>query len=235
MTFPMSSIDAGEEDPAGTAVNLRVARTESIADDLRDDIVAGVFPSGERLIEAQLCTRYSCGRAVARAALVQLESEGLVVRQPNRGATVRRISLSEAIEITEARAALEGLIAARAARHATPVECVELRQVVADMRAAVADEDAAAYSELNRTFHRRLREISRHTVASDLVHNLRNRAVSHQYRLAMMPGRPSESLQQHAAIVEAVVAGDEQAASAAMSAHLDSVIAVLRRWGDAHS
>jgi len=42
-------------------------------------------------------------------------------------------------------------------------------------------------------------------------------------------------LQQHAAIVEAVVAGDEQAASAAMRAHLDSVIAVLRRWGDAHS
>ena len=90
MTVPMNSIDDDEPSPA----NLRVARTESIADDLRDDIVAGVFPSGERLIEAQLCDRYSCGRAVARAALVQLESEGLVVRQPNRGATVRRISLS---------------------------------------------------------------------------------------------------------------------------------------------
>ena len=88
VTLPMSSIDAGEEDPAGTAANLRVARTESIADDLHDDIVAGVFPSGERLIEAQLCTRYSCGRAVARAvALVQLESEVAVVRQPNRVAT----------------------------------------------------------------------------------------------------------------------------------------------------
>ena len=97
-----------------------------------------MFPSGERLIEAQLCERYSCGRAVARAALVQLESEGLVVRQPNRGATVRRISVAEAIEITEARAALEGLIAARAARHATAGECAELRQVIADMRIAVA-------------------------------------------------------------------------------------------------
>ena len=112
---------------------------------------------------------------------------------------------------------------------------MELRQVVADMRAASPTRMRLGYSELNRMVHRRLREISRHTVASDLVHNLRNRAVSHQYRLAMMPGRPSESLQQHAAIVEAVVAGDEQAASAAMSAHLDSVVAVLRRWGDAHS
>jgi DNA-binding GntR family transcriptional regulator len=211
-----------------------VARTESIAEDLRSDIVAGVFPAGDRLIESQLCERYSCGRAVARAALVQMESEGLVVRQPNRGATVRRISVSEAIEITEARAALERLIAARAAKHATESDCDELREIVANMRSAVGQDDAARYSELNRTLHGRLREIARHAVAADLVHNLRNRAVSHQYRLAMMPGRPNESLEQHAAIVEAVVARDEVAAAAAMDSHLGSVLDVLSRWGDVH-
>lgn len=209
-----------------------MARTDSIADDLRTDIVAGVFPAGERLIESQLCDRYACGRAVARAALVQMESEGLVVRQPNRGATVRRISVSEAIEITEARAALERLIAARAAKHATKGDCDELREIVASMRDAVAQADNSRYSELNRTLHGRLREIARHTVAADLVHNLRNRAVAHQYRLAMMPGRPNESLEQHAAIVDAVVDGDEAAAAAAMDSHLGSVLDVLSRWGD---
>jgi len=163
-----------------------------------------------------------------------MESEGLVVRQPNRGATVRRISVSEAIEITEARAALERLIAARAAKHATPSDRDELRGIVAAMRDAVALEDNSRYSELNRTLHGRLREIARHTVAADLVHNLRNRAVSHQYRLAMMPGRPTESLEQHAAIVEAVADGDEAAAGAAMDAHLGSVLDVLSRWGDVH-
>lgn len=209
-----------------------MARTDSIADELRSDIVAGVFPAGDRLIESQLCARYSCGRAVTRAALVQLESEALVERQPNRGATVRRISVGEAIEITEARAALERLIAGRAARHATAVDREELLGIVADMRAAVAGNDAARYSELNRTLHGRLREISRHETAADLVHNLRNRAVSHQYRLAMMPGRSVESLEQHAAIVDAVVAGDESAAADAMDAHLGSVLDVLSRWGD---
>jgi len=208
-------------------------RAESRADDLRADIVAGVLPAGERLIETELCERYACGRAVVRAALVQLESEGLVDRQPNRGATVRRISVAEAIEITEARAALERLIAARAARNATPSDCDELRGIVTDMRAAVDQDDAGRYSELNRVLHGRLREISRHAVAADLVHNLRNRAVSHQYRLAMMPGRPSESLEQHAAIVAAVVAGDQAGAAAAMDSHLGSVLDVLNRWGDA--
>lgn len=209
-----------------------MARTDSIADELRSDIVAGVFPAGDRLIESQLCERYSCGRAVTRAALVQLESEALVERQPNRGATVRRISVGEAIEITEARAALERLIAGRAARHATAVDREELLGIVADMRAAVTGNDAARYSELNRTLHGRLREISRHETAADLVHNLRNRAVSHQYRLSMMPGRSVESLEQHAAIVDAVVAGDESAAADAMDAHLGSVLDVLSRWGD---
>jgi DNA-binding GntR family transcriptional regulator len=210
-----------------------MARTESIADELRSDIVAGLFPAGDRLIEAQLCERYSCGRAVTRAALVQLESEALVERQPNRGATVRRISVGEAIEITEARAALERLIAGRAARHATPRERDELVGIVAEMREAVDADDATRYSDLNRMLHRRLREISRHAVAADLVHNLRNRAVSHQYRLAMMPGRSVESLEQHAAIVAAVVTGDESAAADAMDAHLRSVLDVLSRWGDA--
>jgi DNA-binding GntR family transcriptional regulator len=210
-----------------------MARTESRVDDLRADIVAGVFPAGERLIEAQLCERYSCGRATVRAALLQLGSEGLVDHEPNRGATVRRISLAEAIEITEARAALERLIAARAATNATPSECDELRRIVIDMRTAVEQDDSARYSDLNRMLHGRLREIARHAVAADLVHNLRNRAVSHQYRLAMMPGRPTESLEQHAAIVEAVVAGDQVAAAAAMDSHLGSVVDVLRRWGDA--
>ena len=48
-----------------------------------------------------------------------------------------------------------------------------------------------------------------------------------------MPGRPAESLVQHEAIVDAVVAGDEDRAAEAMRDHLLSVIDVLQRWGDA--
>jgi DNA-binding FadR family transcriptional regulator len=48
-----------------------------------------------------------------------------------------------------------------------------------------------------------------------------------------MPGRPAESLGQHEAIVDAVVAGDAEAAEAAMNAHLRSVMDLLRRWSHA--
>ena len=204
--------------------------TAPIADRLRDDILEGTFPPGERLIELQLAERYRVGRAAIRAALVELDAEGLVQREANRGAAVRRISVAEAVEITQARAVLEGLIARLAAERATEGERDELRDLLAEMTAAVEHEDKLTYSKLNRELHGALRRIARHRVADDLVANLRNRAAHHQFRLALMPGRAAESLVQHGAIVEAVTAGDGPAAEAAMHAHLASVTEVLRQW-----
>lgn len=207
--------------------------SSTIADEIRSDILSGRFEPGDRLLEVPLADRYRCGRAAVRSALVALSAQGLVEHQANRGATVRRISLAEAIQITQARSALESLIAAEAARHASESDHAELRTIVEKMTAAVDRDDGREYSALNTLLHRRLQEMSGHEVAAQLVANLRDRAAHHQYRLTVMPGRSSESLPQHAAIVDAVVAGDEGEAAAAMTAHLNSVIEVLRRWGDA--
>ncbi len=204
----------------------------TVTDRLRADILAGVIPPGDRLIEIALAERYQVGRAAIRAALVELDGEGLVSREANRGATVRRVSLTEAIEITQARGVIEGLIARLAAERATDAERGELASIVEGMVAAVDTGEVAGYSELNRRFHQRLRQIARHSVSEELVDNLRNRAVHHQYRLSMVPGRPNESLAQHRAIATAVISGDGDAAEAAMRSHLDSVVAVLSHWNE---
>lgn len=204
-----------------------------ITEQLRADILSGRFEPGDRLLETPLSEHYGCGRAAVRSAIVALTSEGLVEREANRGATVRRITVHEAIQITEARSALESLIAAQAARKATPADRDELRDLIVRMRAMVDSDNGQAYSELNTALHRRLQEMSGHSIAAQLVSNLRDRAAHHQYRLSVMPGRSSESVVQHAAIVDAVINGDEQAAAEAMRLHLASVIDVLQRWNDA--
>jgi DNA-binding GntR family transcriptional regulator len=204
--------------------------TLPVADRLRDDILRGTFPPGERLIELQLTDRYGVGRAAIRAALAELDSEGLVRREANRGATVRRITVAEAIEITQARAALEGLVARLAAERASEADRVRLRSILDDMVTAVAEDDKLGYSKLNRRLHGTLCTIARHRVADELVANLRNRAAHHQFRLAVVPGRAAASLAQHRAIVDAVTAGDGPAAEVAMRDHLASVIDVLRHW-----
>jgi len=205
---------------------------KQVIDNLRLDILNGRVGQGERLVEIELASRHRCGRSSIRSALLALEKEGLIDRRANRGATVRRISLAEAIQITEARAALEVLVARHAARHATGDERGELRAIIQKMRAAVAAGDFADYSDLNATLHLRLREVSRHGVASDLIGNLRNRAAHLRFRLALLPGRPNQSLLEHEAIVKAVVRGDEDAAATAMEGHIASVLDVLRHWDD---
>ncbi|MFM2073200.1 MAG: hypothetical protein RLZZ623_3464, partial [Actinomycetota bacterium] len=198
----------------------------SATDRLRNEILAGALPPGERLVELQLAERYRLSRTAIRSALVELDSEGLVRREANRGATVRRVSLADAIEITQARGALEGLVARLAAERATTDERTGLCELVAAMERAVAIDARSEYAALNRALHRNLLQIARHAVANDLVANLRNRSAHHQYRLATVAGRALESLDQHRAIVTAVVAGDGAAAEAAMRAHLESVTAV---------
>jgi DNA-binding GntR family transcriptional regulator len=201
-----------------------------VVDRLRSDVLRGVFPPGDRLVEQVLCERYDVGRAAIRAALAELDAEALVVREENRGASVRRVSLSEAIEITEARAALEGLVARRAAERATKDDRVELRAIVKAMSDAVRARELAEYSRLNVALHRRIQAMARYAIAADLIENLRNRAADHQYRLSGIPGRAARSLPEHRAIVAAIVAGDADRAETAMRAHLASVANVLRHW-----
>jgi DNA-binding GntR family transcriptional regulator len=202
----------------------------SVTDALRRDILAAVFAPGERLVEAQLTDRYQCGRGAVRAALVELSGEGLIERSTHRGATVRRITVDEAIQITEARAALESIAAAHAAQRAAAADRRELRAVLAEMRRAVKSGDGRAYSQCNAQLHATVLRLSGHEVAAELVQRLRNRAAPHQFALAAMPDRPAASLAQHAAIVDAIVRGDADGAADAMRTHLVSVIAILERW-----
>src|SRR4051794_13202567 len=106
----------------------------------------GEYLPGERLVEAQLCERFGVSRFNVRAALSDLSAEGLVEVQRNKGAQVRKVSLSEAIEITEVRMVLEGLVAARAAERVTAAQVRELKRIGSLMRAAVKAGEFRDYS-----------------------------------------------------------------------------------------
>ena len=82
---------------------------------LREAITRGQLMPNERLIEADLARSFAVNRANIRMALAMLDQEGLVVREPNRGARVRLVSDAEAIEIAETRLAIEVMVARRAA------------------------------------------------------------------------------------------------------------------------
>jgi DNA-binding FadR family transcriptional regulator len=72
-------------------------------------------------------------------------------------------------------------------------------------------------------------EISEHATASRLIASLNTQIVRFQYRTILLPGRGERSLSEHVAIVDAVAAGDPDAAEAAMRAHLSHVAEALRQ------
>jgi DNA-binding GntR family transcriptional regulator len=162
-----------------------------------------------------------------RAALLELTAEGLVERVQNRGARVRAISLAEAIEITEVRMALEGLCAAKAATRLTDDDRDRLRGVGTAMQEAVRSGDLLGYSELNRQLHALIRTLGGQSTAQAILERLRGQNVRHQFRLALHPGRAAVSLPQHLEIIEALCAGDAEAAEAAVRRHLHSVVETL--------
>ncbi|MCS6867689.1 GntR family transcriptional regulator [Thermus sp.] len=196
---------------------------------LREAILQGELLPGQRLVEKELSERFGLGRAAIRTALAKLEQDGLVESEPYRGAWVRVITEEEAVEILEARMALECLAVRHAARKATSEAITRLRQIHAQMEARFREGDLLGMSELNSLFHRTLVEISGHGAARRLIEALRAQGVRHQFRTVLVPGRSQRSLEEHRLILEAVAAHDEEAAERAMKAHLQGVIAALRQ------
>jgi DNA-binding GntR family transcriptional regulator len=196
----------------------------AVVDEVRAAILQGEYAPNQRLIETDLCERFSTSRFIARAALQELSAQGLVEFQRNRGARVRDISLDEAIEITQVRKLLEGLQAARAAERITKTEAASLRAIVKDMRAAVSSAEPLRYSDLNARLHAAIRDIAAHQTSARLLRQLRDQTVRHSFSLSLVPGRALVSLPQHEAIVAAVTARDPVAAEQAMHEHLQSVI-----------
>jgi len=196
--------------------------------ELRRAILEGRLVPGQRLVEADLSRMFGVGRAAIRTALARLEQEGVVERSPNRGARVRLLSEEEAVEILEARAALECLAARYAALRARREDVRELRALLREMTACARRGDSLRYSECNGRFHQAVVRASRHATAARLLDSLRAQMVRYQYRTVLAPGRLPRSLEEHRSIVAAVAAGDPEAAEAAMRAHLQAVARSLR-------
>jgi DNA-binding GntR family transcriptional regulator len=208
-------------------VTMAHGRSVPVVDAIREAIADGEFAPNQRLVEADLSERFGASRGSVRTALLELTAEGLVERVQNRGARVRAVSLTEAIEITEVRMALEGLCAAKAATRLTDDDRERLRGIGSAMQEAVRSGDLLHYSELNQQLHSLIRQLGGQSTAQAILERLRGQNVRHQFRLALHPGRAAVSLPQHLEIIEALCAGDADAAESAVRRHLHSVIDTL--------
>ncbi|MAQ84872.1 GntR family transcriptional regulator [Psychromarinibacter halotolerans] len=193
-------------------------------------IDVGLYRPGDRLVESELAERFGVSRTPIREALQRLETQSLLTRD-GRSLIVASLDHNQLAELYVVRTELEGLAARLAAKHATPEEVRVLNEMVADDRALL--NDPAALSQANKRFHKQIHLAShnRYLVQQlDLVH--RSMALLATTSLAV-EGRGETALSEHQAIVDAIGAGDGDAAYAALRAHISKAFETrLRRDAD---
>jgi DNA-binding GntR family transcriptional regulator len=180
-------------------------------------IDGGIYKPGDRLVESELAERFGVSRTPIREALQRLETQSLLARD-GRSLIVASLDHNQMAELYVVRGELEGLAARLAARHATDEEVRVLRQMVEDDRALLGDPSALARA--NRRFHKQVHLASHNRFLVqqlDLVH--RSMALMATTSLAI-EGRGQLALEEHRKIVEAIAAGDGDAAYRALRDHI---------------
>jgi DNA-binding GntR family transcriptional regulator len=177
-----------------------------------------VLKPGDRLREAELAEEFGVSRTPIREGLKRLEAQGLAVHEPNRGMVIPTLDHGQINEVYYMREVLEGTAAGLAAKHASKPEVEILQDLVKADRKRIEDQDSLVRS--NREFHRRLCLASHNRYLVDLIDHLRLSLILMAGTTLDTPERREIAVEEHAAIVDAIAAGDGDAATAAAKRHI---------------
>jgi DNA-binding GntR family transcriptional regulator len=204
----------------------QAAKNSSLAAWLHDEIeaaiMAGDLEPGAPLDDRLLAEKYGASRTPVREALLRLSTEGLVQIVPRSGTYVAKPSTKDLVAMLESLSLFESMAARLAARRMTREQREALVQMdnQALARRAELRGDVRAYQELNEKVHEQIYFGSGNPILIETIRNLRRRLGAYQRTFFESPPRVDRSLDEHSAVVRAVVSADERAAEETMAAHI---------------
>jgi DNA-binding GntR family transcriptional regulator len=220
---PEGSGPATEAAPARDAGRRLDSRTlwEQVRDRLREDILAGDLAPGTVLSEVALAESFGVSRGPIREALGRLASEGLVTITPRRGAIVTELTRDEFIDAYQVREAFETLAIRLAVPRLDEADLALLRELHEQMAEHVARGDVNAFFETNGRFHELFLTASGNRKLHEMYRLLMDQTGRYQARSLALRGSIERSVAEHGAILEAVEAGDAEAAVRLLADHIE--------------
>ena len=200
--------------PGADGGSLGATAYRRLADAIRD----GELAPGTRLREEDLAASLQMSRTPVREALRQLQAEGLLEQDAQRGMAVSRLDHQQMTELYLMRDVLEGTAARLAARHASEAEVAVLRDLV-EVEAKLG-RDAKQLARHNQRFHEALYLAAHNRYLLKTLNALRDAMSLLGETTYAAAGRAKSALAEHRAIVEAIASGDAAAAEAATRAHI---------------
>lgn len=199
-----------------------ITRPESLSQQaykaIRQALREGALIHGELYSEAELAQSMGISRTPVREALIELTREGLVEVIPQRGFKLRTLGAEDRREVFELRDVLESYVVRRLAAQATPDDVAVLREVI-DRQADLLD-DPSAFLEIDEEFHLLMPQLVGLRLTYQMVFILRGALWLMGSAALALPERAPTVLQEHRAVVDAVEAGDPEAAAAAIRYHI---------------
>lgn len=190
-------------------------RAESIADKvytlMREEIAAGAFRPGQRILEKELGTRLGISRTPIREALLRLEIEGVVVCNSRRSYNVRILTVDDVRHIYETLGILEGAAAAAVATRLTEQDVRDLRNFNRLMADAAANADLPKFGDLNRRFHDVFLQKLDNNVLRDTCNLVREPLYTFPVRRQTLADWLQKSVAEHRTIIKLTAAGEAQA------------------------
>lgn len=187
---------------------------------LLDDILNGVYSPGETLIESKLAEKLNVSRTPIREAIKQLELEGLVTSLPNRRVAVQGVTEKDIDDIYIIRKRLEGLAVRLAVANITEDEFAELKEAVELMDFFTQKDALDKVRELDARFHSIIFQASKSKPLRFVLASFHQFLKKARVDSLMIPGRLTKALQEHKAILDAIVNKDPDAAERAMEQHI---------------
>jgi DNA-binding GntR family transcriptional regulator len=196
---------------------------------LEEQIVTLQLPPGSIWSEAALSARIKIGRTPVREAVQRLAADHLVVIMRRHGIMISQINIQDQLFVLEARRQLEGLIASRAARRATPKERERLEVIADAMSEAGKRGDVFGYLRYYFFSKRLLSEACRNPYAARGVATLHSLSRRFYFIYHKQFGDLMEVAEMHAAQARAAARGDEKEAQAASDRILAHAEAFTKR------
>ncbi|WP_435988403.1 GntR family transcriptional regulator [Sulfitobacter sp. SH24] len=188
---------------------------------LKAMILDGTLEPGTRLSEKKFADHLGVSRTPVREAIGQLVSEGLAKRSSGSAPVVSSVSLNEIMEILHVRSLLECEAARKAA--SSGKQTAELSDIRNKMQGFIDGPrpTAAEHSALDMRLHFILAEMAGSNLLLELIESLKVK--TGMYDQGSIPDRLVPGCEEHIALIDAVIAGEPEAASAAMKLHLSNV------------
>lgn len=186
--------------------------------ELKRRILSLDLPPGRRLFEPELSQQLQVSRTPLREALRLLLAEDLLEQLPTGGMVVRSLSASEIEELYSVRAALEGLMAAEAAERMTTESADALKLLVARNQRLVEFADDAMHA--GHAFHLKIADIAAHGWAVRLHEQVDGQMARYRAFTNQSQSRRTQALEEHFAILEALITQDAPTARALAESHV---------------